>query len=134
MCEEIEKNEINIEYFKERVNHYFFNVFHLYDFELEIVEEEGDESYRARTYWYPVEDGAGSITIAYAKEWINEKDLKLDEIDKIAFHEVVEALLSELNQLIRSRFVSRKDIPNAIHRVVRRLENTIFNYIKDKGE
>lgn len=124
-------NQLNIDYFIERVNHYFFDVFHMYEFELEICCDD-NSSAKSTTLWYPIEEGAGQITIAYANEWLNDEDTTLEEIDKTAFHEVCEALLWELQALCHGRFIMEKDIPNAVHRVIRRLENTIFNSIKDE--
>lgn len=120
----------NIDYFIKRVEYYFYKIFHLYDYELEITVQDKVGA-RATSYWHRIEDGSGMITISYTEEWINDETLEFEEIDKIAFHEVSECLLSELQQLINARFISEKDIPNAVHRVIRRLENSVFLLVKD---
>ena len=119
-----------IEYFKQRVNHYFFEVFKMVEFFLEISEGTGLQDNRARTYWHDIETGSGMIQIEYQKEWIGDNSTTIEEIDKVAFHEVCEAMLWELDELIYSRFIQKKDIPNAKHRVIRRLENVFFPFIK----
>jgi hypothetical protein len=120
-----------IKYFKNRVNYYFFDIFHLQFFELNI-EEQVDPDVRASTFWHNIDEGSNMINICYSIDWIENKNLTYTEIDKVAFHEVCEALLSEVQQLMTYRFISKKDIPNAIHRIIRILENTIFEKIKDK--
>lgn len=123
--------EDNIKYFKNRVNYYFFDVFHLYEFELNIEPQlKGDV--RASCYWHEIYEGAGIITFCYSKDWIQYEDTSLEDIDKTAFHEVLEALLSEVNELMARRFISKKDIPNAIHRIIRRMENVVYPIIKNK--
>lgn len=121
------KNRIerNINYFKERVRYYFFKVFHMYEYELEL-SEGNDEDIRACMRYHPIECGTGIIEISYSKSWVKGKKLSLNEIDKVAFHEVCEAILCELQQLISARFITEKDIPNAVHRVIRRLENVVY--------
>ena len=131
MSKEEKRYGRNVDYFKKRVKYYFFEVFHMYDYELDLTEQNSDFA-KATTYWYPIEDGQGKIEICYTKTWLNDIDTKLDEIDKTAFHEVCETILSELQQISRARFITEKDIPNAVHRVIRRFENIIFPMFKDK--
>ena len=123
------KYKSNVKYFTSRVNHYFFDVFKMHDYELTISEQNKGGT-RASTYWHDLESGAGMITIAYSKYFISTTDKK--EIDIVSFHEVWEAILSELQELAERRFISKKDISAATHRVIRRMENIIFPMIKDK--
>jgi hypothetical protein len=120
-----------IKYFEDRVNHYFFEVFKMYDFELTIHDQKKFGT-RASTYWHPIEDGAGMITICYSNYWIESKNTNKHDIDIVAFHEVWEAILSELQELVKRRYISEKDLPNAVHRVIRRMENIMFPLVKDK--
>jgi len=126
--------EQKIEYFKERVKYYFFDFFHLYELELQIEPQE-ELGTKATTYWHHIDDGACQITICYTNEdWIQRDDLTKEEIDRTAFHEVCESLLYELRELITRRFISEREVPNAVHRVIRRLENTVFERIKDNSK
>jgi hypothetical protein len=119
-----------INYFKNRVNYYFYDVFKLVDFQLIIKEQENDCS-RVSTYWHPIDTGAGQILICYSKHWIESTGLTRKEIDMSAFHETWEAILWEMQDLMRQRFISEKDIPNATHRVIRRMENVIHPLVSN---
>ena len=129
---EISQEELDkrIKYFKTRLKYYFFDIFHLYDFELTIDSQEKSDA-RASTYWYDIDEGAGIISIYYDIDWISYKKTTYDEIEKVAFHETWEAILSELQELAKKRFISKKDIPNATHRVIRRMENIIYPLLKN---
>jgi hypothetical protein len=118
-----------VKFFKKCVNYYFFEIFHLYEFQLTISSDESTEI-RAGCYWSDINDGAGIINIYYSIPWIMSKETTYDEINKVAFHETWEAILSELQELIIERFISKKDIANAVHRVIRRMENIVFPLIK----
>jgi len=115
-------------YFIERTKYYFFDIFKLYDYELSI-EKDFDNDVRASTLYHNIADGTGMISIFYSTHWINSKKTFKEEIDVIAFHEVMEAILWELQSLSESRFIMPKDIPNAVHRVIRRFENIIHPLI-----
>lgn len=66
-------------------------------------------------------------TIEYSVEWINDKDTKLGEISKVAFHEVMELLLAELTGFLihKDRYISYSQITTETHNIIRTLENTI---------
>ena len=120
-----------IKFFDKCVRHYFFNVFHLHRYELFISQDKNDHDLAmATTYWNSIESGDSNVSICYDRKWIEQKDLTKKVIDEVAFHEVCEALLMELSQLIICRFIAEKDIPNAVHRVIRTLENTIYHKVK----
>jgi hypothetical protein len=121
----------NVNYFKERVNYYFFDFFKMYEYELTISSQDKFAS-RASTYWHSFDEGAQMITICYTEDWISEKDITKKEIDKVAFHEVCEAFLSELNQLIQERFITEDNVNRSIHKVIRKLENILFPLISEK--
>ena len=121
-----------ISYFEKRVNYYFFDFFKLQHFELHIFRKDDDDS-RGSSGWHAWDVGAGQVSIFYNKEWIADKETLNNEIDKVAFHEVCECLLSELNELIRTRFIEENIIAHAIHRVIRTLEGTVYPLIK-KGK
>jgi hypothetical protein len=122
------KKAEKIKYFKDRVNYYFFEVFKLNYLTLNILENaEEFLDYKACVMWYPIEMGAGIIDLSYSLEWIEDITLTKEEINSVAFHEVMEAILSEIQMLCYERFIDKKDIPSAIHRVINTFENTIMD-------
>jgi hypothetical protein len=118
----------NITFFKEAVKHYFFEVFKLYQYNLEIegVEEEGN--YLAATIYDTFEDGSKAVTISYSIPWLEDETSK-EKIELVAFHEVLEALLADLVQVAESRYIMESMVPNAIHTIIRTFENTVFKYL-----
>lgn len=83
-------------------------------------EKLGSESF-AQCCWN-LNGRVASITLnTHIDEDKNQWDYK-----KSAFHEVCELLLSELDGLIRDRFVSKSHIDIAFHAVIRRLENCVL--------
>lgn len=122
-------NKQKIKLFENKVRYFFFDIFKLYDYELSIISQT-NISARASTYWHSIEEGAGIITIAYSNNWLFDKDTDKKEISLVAFHEVCEAILWELNSLASSRFVEEREIPNAVHRIIRRMENIVYPLIK----
>lgn len=122
-----EKQKIKL--FKKRVNYFFFDIFKLYDYNLEIIAQKNIDA-RATTYWHHIEEGSGLITIAYSESWLFYKDTDEKEIDIVAFHEVWEAILWELQSIAASRFIEERSIPNAAHRVIRRMENIIYPLVR----
>lgn len=127
----ISKEELDkrIDFFKNKVKYYFFDVFHLYDFDLTIDSQKNYEVC-ASCYWHNINDGAGMISMYYSIHWISNEETTYEEIEKTAFHETWEAILSELSELSTERFISKKDLPNAVHRVIRRMENIIYPLLK----
>lgn len=106
-----------IDYFKKRVKYYFYDFFKMVDYDLSIKKQIKNGA-RSSTYWHSMEDGSGMILICYSVSWMKSK-INKKEIDKVAFHETWEAILWELQELCKSRFISEKDIPNAVHRVIK---------------
>ena len=123
--------KINAEYFKDRVNYYFFDVFRLFEYELEIDEQEDDDA-RSSIYWHKMKVGAQMVTICYTRNWLCNLETTKKEIDKVAFHEVCEALLSELGEMAHERYISEREITASTHRIIRRLENIILPLVKNK--
>ena len=127
----VSKDELikRIKWFSDSVNYYFFDVFHLYEFEL-TIDSHASKDIRGCCFWCDIQDGAGMMSICYSTDWIQSEKTTYEEIEKVAFHETWEAILSELQELSLSRFIFEKDIPNAAHRVIRRMENIIFPMVK----
>lgn len=72
------------------------------------------------------------VYIELGKQWVTTKKVTLECIDKVAFHEVFELLLMDMRLLAEKTF-SVPMINKVIHNIIRIMENTFFNYIKDKG-
>ena len=119
-------------YFEKRVSHYFGNVFKISHLQLEMGYDENDDDNRAYTIYNNLSSGDCQVVISPCKKWLQEKDLTLFEIDRTAFHEVLEAMFAEISNIMESRFIQKDMIPNAMHRVIRNFENNIFPMIKDK--
>lgn len=122
--------EDRIKYFKYRVK-YYFEFFQLGDFELTFTETK-DDDVRGEAWWHDFNTSSNVVTVCYNKKWINKKQTTREEIDKVAFHETIEILLSELQAVARERFIVDRDIVSATHRIIRRLENSVFKLIKNK--
>jgi len=118
-----------VDYFTKRVKYYFFEVFKLYDYELSIESQTKIDA-RASAYWYGIGAGAQIANICYSVEWLKNNPSK-KEIDIVAFHECAEVLLSELQELVRVDHIKKGDLAAAAHRVIRRLENGVFEKFKD---
>jgi len=56
-----------------------------------------------------------------------------ENVCKSAFHEVCELLLGRLNDMTEQRYnLSRLDVEEEIHRIIRTLENTVFPMLGGK--
>jgi len=111
----------NFEFFKEEVSYWagFLGIFQ-WDFR---VFHMRDDDALARVDM----DGDGRVVcVTLAKTWERDK-ISNYSLSKTAFHEVCEVLLFDLNQLA-SPFVKKSRVEEAIHKIIRRMENTIFEY------
>jgi len=120
-----------IKYFKSRVSYYFYDFFKLSDYELTITGQDKFDT-RGSAYWHSYEEASAMCTICYSNGWISSGEVTKYEIDKIAFHEVCECLLQEINKISRERFISEVVIEHSIHQIIRRIENSVYPLIKDK--
>lgn len=114
----------NEKYFTKCV-HKWVKYFGLADYEVSIHGSDRNEI-RGSCNWHPIDDSAQMLSICYGKGWLKKKNLKDQEINRVAFHEVCEGMLSKLNQLCHERFIQKREIQTAVHEVVRRLENAII--------
>ena len=65
-------------------------------------------------------------TMALASDWDTEvRPLNRYEIAKVAKHEAVHLLLSKMDTLATSRFVTKDELDQAEHEIVRKLENIL---------
>lgn len=116
--------EKRVELFKKCVRRYI-EIFGLRDYEV-FIDEQLNSNVRASCSWHDMNDGAQQLSIFYSKQWIEDEKRNNKEIDKVAFHEVCEGLLSEINNLCYERFIQEREVRTAIHRIIRRLENMYF--------
>lgn len=86
------------------------------------LRHEALESALATTY----ANNAGAVaTIALNTSW-NELDIPTKErIERVALHEVIHVLLSDLSYLAECRYTSKEEIDVAEHKTVRRLEQVL---------
>ena len=114
--------------YKERVDLFiesvyrYIKMFNLGEYDV-VIEPSDDKNIFGSCEWFDYEDGTQSIIISFSKPWFeNAKEITRHEIKEVAFHEVCELLLSELNQIANERFIEKREITKAVHRIVRRLE------------
>ena len=120
-------------YFEKRVRYYFFDVFKLCEKEL-WIEEDLDQScdYFASASEQNTPNGRGVITIRWNRSWFVDYNPPKEDIDLIAFHEVFEVILLELWGLGTERFTTQEELTVASHRVIFRMQNTIFPMVCDQ--
>ncbi len=89
-------------------------------FEITITEQIKDNA-RASCYW----NLSGHIaTISYSLDWINNTILTSEEIKKVAKHECIELLMSDITTHLND-FYSEQYVSRLTHRFIRVLENII---------
>lgn len=98
----------------------WIKVWGLLDYSIEYEHEdcEGDLA-RCATHYR-----GKCALISLGAEWADP--ISTHSLKKVAFHEVAELLLMELNHFMGSRFITEEGIENATHTMVRRLENVVF--------
>ncbi len=108
--------------FKKEVE-YWIQYFGMIDWELHIENTEEEDA--LGTCYGSIEHKLAGINLSSV--W-DEEPTEI-RIKQIAFHEVTELFLYPLRMIMYERIVTEKEIENAIHTVIRTLENTVF---KDK--
>lgn len=100
---------------------YFYQKkYNLCCFEITITEQIKDNA-RASCYW----NLSGYIaTISYSLDWINNPILTSEEIKKVAKHECIELLMSDITTHLND-FYSEQYVSRLTHRFIRVLENII---------
>ena len=104
----------------------FAQKFGLTDWEIHVFHEEwGNEDSRA----YNRCNYTGRVaSISLAPEW-NTRPVS-GEIERTAFHEIFEVLLAPLTTCAFGRFVTEDEIDEAIHYIVRTMENVMLGMMK----
>lgn len=118
---------------KENIRHFvrmvafYKEVLGIFDWEI-YVDEGTSKNDRA---WI-LSDLEGRLsTIFFSKVWITDFDTTLDEVDRVAFHEVCEASLAEI-RLMMLEFYAEKIVNSLIHSMVRRMENVLWPLLSGK--
>jgi hypothetical protein len=99
----------------------FQREFGLLDWELFVVQDASEEN----RGWCTTDIQGKMCFIGIDIEFMEDKHTSLKEIEKVAFHEVLELLLSELGHEC-SRFASDDSVEHHTHNVIRRIENFHF--------
>jgi hypothetical protein len=121
-----------IKYFEDRVRYYFFEVFKMYEYDLTINKDTDKTEALAYTSYHPSSEGASQISIYYCDLLIMKSENNYSDIDKTAYHEVLESLLSELKMLAVARYVTEPELMRANHRIIERLTNIHYPTICSK--
>lgn len=111
----------NFEYFKQECLRWL-QFLGIYQWDCRFFFEK-DEDGLARVIW---EEENGLAAFYLATKWGKDK-VNAYNLSKTAFHEACELLLWELNDLAR-RGNRDSRVNEAVHRVIRGLENTVFEY------
>jgi hypothetical protein len=127
-----ELTDEHFELFKEEFI-YWTKIFGLVGWEFHFVfDEKTSEDARAQIF----RDHDSRITIVMlATKWQGSEPTEFN-ISKCAYHEAAELLLSKMNDLIRSRSVSDRQIEEETHNLIRILENTQWeiDFMRRKNE
>ena len=115
-----------INYFRDRCHFWYYEHFSMRDIDLTVEIDKKMTEFCATATTHDIEQGAGMATISCSLKWIKGKNITDEEIDRVAFHEVCEVLLSECNNLMDARYITPREIRSAIHRVINRLEYVQF--------
>lgn len=116
--------EEHFEYYQTQI-HRWFRFWHEMEWRIYLEHKMLKEALAA----YYNDNPGRTVTIALSKKWSCEPTKKL--LSKCAFHEATEVMLETL-----SRWCSGhpRDIEEAVHTIVRRMENTIFEKEWTNGE
>ena len=96
--------------------------FGLLDWEVNIREEKRKVNYLAQT---SVSFHNRIATIKVVKDW-RQFETTNKEIKKTAFHEICEVMFYNVRYLAEARFLTENEIDPEIHKLIRILENTVF--------
>ena len=100
--------------------------FGLHRYEIFYQMHKSDEDGMA---WCSTNQSGCIATISLARSWEPVKPTAY-ALKKAAFHECVELLISNISEIAEARYVTRQELDEERHRIVRSLEYVIF----DKGQ
>lgn len=119
------KKQKRVDYFIERCK-FYIEYLGLKHYEFFFQQKEIEERGKWNLNWQ-----GRIISISFGKDWIESKNVNFKEIDKVAFHEVYECSLSPIVSELQEHISYEKSM-RLIHETVRRMENTLFEFIKDE--
>jgi hypothetical protein len=121
-----------IAFFKERV-YFYQKELGLHSYWVDILPQM-KEGTQASTYDGDTDMQRSNrrVTIAYSLDFMHEKDTTLVEVDKSAFHEVCEVMLLDLRRHAE-KSCSEVIIDKEVHKVIRTLENVLWEKLRSKN-
>lgn len=105
----------------------WINIFGMSDWEVYFCHKKvaADQKKEGILAYCSLDNVSRYATFYLHKDW--EDDIVTDkEIKKTAFHEVMELLLGQINCLASERFVTEKQIEEAVHSIIRTFENVVY--------
>lgn len=124
MSKSISKKEYNkrIKFFKERVS-FYQNLFGLISYEIDVLPQVKDGVEGSMYGEYNVlTDTQHRVTIAYTISYLSNIETTYNDIDKTAFHEVLEVLFNDVRCLMETVY-SESFVDRKIHCLIRTFEN-----------
>ena len=109
-------------YFTERVKHWT-NHFGLLNWDVNVHEDEDEFDGVLASTFCNISNKRADIYLVM--DW-NGSEMTKHDLDKTAFHEVLEVMLAEIRQLAGRRDIRFEEIDGAIHSIIRILTATIF--------
>jgi hypothetical protein len=127
----ITTNDKDFNIFKEEAR-FWIDVFGLSSWDVDFAHIDEDEGYSASCmYWSTARYAVLNLAQTMVTKNVRLAEDRENEIRRFAFHEVVELLLSEVDDIMKSRTgITSENIETASHRVIKTLENVIFNKCK----
>lgn len=113
--------EEHFDIFKKECNRWA-REYELGDWDLRIFHETDMNDSRA-SVWINSQDRVAYVYLS--REWDVEPDELL--VKRSAFHEVWEIILGDIQCVGKSRYITESQFASAVHGVVRRMENCVFD-------
>ena len=109
-------------YFKERVDHWV-DYFGLYNWDVNVHKDEDEYDGELAYATFNVDNKRADIYLSM--DW-GGTEMTRNELNKTAFHEVIEVMLAEIRHIAGRRDIRFEEIDGAIHSIIRILTATIF--------
>ena len=116
------KKKDPFKYYKERTEHWI-NHFGLYNWDVNVHEDEDEYDGNLACTMSNIDNKRADIYLCV--DW-GDTEMTRHELDKVAFHEVLEVMLAEIRHLAGRRDIRFEEIDGAIHSIIRILTATIF--------
>ena len=119
----------DFKYFKERCE-YWINIYNLKNWRIYYLHEQDDGTAKACIDY---DSEAMTVALTLQKSW-GSNIISKDELDKTAFHEVQEILLTKIHSIAQSRSYEPYFLEQARHEIIRIMENAVFPKLREKGK